>query len=172
MIGVWAVGLNENGTYTVLGNDGDLPWHLPADLKRVKALTMGKPLIMGRKTFESLPKLLPGRRHIVLTRDRNWHSEGAEVAHTADASVGLAYAGGQYPEVIIFGGAQIYTLFWDRMDRAEITLVHARTEGDAFIPPSDPAEWVDQIGEHFEADGDRPAFTFHSLTRPDGRIPR
>lgn len=168
LIGIWAVGQDDKGRYTVIGHDSGLPWRLPADLKRVKALTMGKPLIMGRKTFESLPKLLPGRRHIVLTRDKDWRAEGVEVAHTPDDAVAIAHADGAFDEIIIFGGAQIYALFWDRFDRLETTLVHARTEGDTFIPPRDQTDWDDHIGDHFEADGDLPAFTFHTLTRPEG----
>src|SRR3954447_4035533 len=77
----------QNG---VIGRDGKLPWHLPADLKRFKALTMGSAMVMGRRTFDSLPKLLPGRRHIVLTRDRSWRAEGAEVAHGVDEALRLA----------------------------------------------------------------------------------
>src|SRR6476659_11276339 len=73
----------------VIGRDGTLPWHIPADLKRFKALTMGSAMIMGRKTFDSLPGVLPGRRHIVLTRDRNWRAEGAEVVHSADEAIAL-----------------------------------------------------------------------------------
>ncbi|HCB75613.1 MAG TPA: hypothetical protein DEP91_05485, partial [Sphingomonas bacterium] len=84
----------------VIGADGDLPWRLPADLKRFKALTMGKPMVMGRKTFESFPAPLPGRRHIVLTRDKNWQAEGAEVAHDVDAALALAGPG----EVAVIGG--------------------------------------------------------------------
>ena len=74
----------QNG---VIGRDGKLPWHLPADLKRFKALTMGSVMVMGRKTFESLPGLLPGRRHVVLTRDRDWRAEGAEVAHSVEEAL-------------------------------------------------------------------------------------
>src|SRR3712207_9573257 len=77
----------QNG---VIGRDGTLPWHIPADLKRFKALTMGSVMVMGRRTFESLPGLLPGRRHIVLTRDPDWHAEGVEVAASADAALQLA----------------------------------------------------------------------------------
>ena len=168
LIGIWAVGQDDKGRYRVIGREGDLPWRLPADLKRVKALTMGKPLIMGRKTFESLPKLLPGRRHIVLTHDKDWRADGAEVAHSPDEAIAIAHANGAFPEIIIFGGAQIYALFWDRFDRLETTQVHAQTCGDTFIPLIDQADWDVHIGDHFETEGDRPAFTFHTLTRPQG----
>jgi len=93
----------QNG---VIGRDGKLPWHIPADLKRFKALTMGSAMIMGRKTFDSLPGLLPGRRHIVLTRDREWLAEGAEVAHDVDEALKLA---GERASVI--GGAEILAQF-------------------------------------------------------------
>ena len=90
-----------------IGNEGDLPWRLPADLKRFKALTMGKPMVMGRKTFESLPGLLPGRRHIVLTRDRDWEADGVEVVH----GIGGALIKAGEPEVTVIGGAEIFALF-------------------------------------------------------------
>ena len=104
----------DNG---IIGRDGKLPWHLPADLKRFKALTMGKPMIMGRKTFESLPGLLPGRRHIVLTRG-DWSANGAEVAH--DVASARALAG---DEAFVIGGAEVFALFepcadrWDPLDK-------------------------------------------------------
>src|SRR5687767_3858194 len=94
----------ENG---VIGRGGGLPWHLSDDLKRFKALTMGSAMVMGRKTFESLPKLLPGRRHIVLTRDPDWSAEGAEIVH--DVASALETAG--EPRVSIIGGAEIFRLF-------------------------------------------------------------
>src|SRR3954469_1996402 len=84
----------------VIGRDGKLPWHLPADLKRFKLLTMGSAMVMGRKTFESLPGVLPGRRHIVLTRDPEWHAEGAEIAHDVDEALRLA---GDQPISVIGG---------------------------------------------------------------------
>lgn len=119
----------DNG---VIGRDGGLPWRLPEDLKRFKAMTMGKPMIMGRKTFESLPGRLPGRRHIVLTRDAGWQAEGAEVASTVDAALALA---GDVEEVAVIGGAEIFALFMARADRVELTEVHRAVEGDVTMPP-------------------------------------
>lgn len=119
----------ENG---VIGRDGRLPWHIPADLKRFKALTMGKPMVMGRKTFESFPKPLPGRRHIVLTRDPAWAAEGAEVAHSVEEA--LALAGG---DVSVIGGAAVFALFLDRADRVELTEVQAAIAGDVSVPAFD-----------------------------------
>src|SRR6476620_3453762 len=91
----------------VIGRDGKLPWHLPADLKRFKALTMGTAMVMGRKTFESLPGLLPGRRHIVLTRDTKWSAPGAEIAHSPDAALKLA----NNEPVSVIGGADVFQIF-------------------------------------------------------------
>ena len=106
----------QNG---MIGRDGKLPWHLPADLKRFKALTMGSVMVMGRKTFDSLPGLLPGRRHIVLTRDRNWFAVGAEKAHSVDEALELADG----EPVSVIGGADIFALFLPLADRIELTEV-------------------------------------------------
>lgn len=144
----------------VIGRDGALPWHLPADLKRFKAMTMGKPMVMGRKTFESFPAPLPGRRHIVLTRDRGWRKAGAEVAHSPDDAVALA--GGD--EVLVIGGAEIFALFLPHADRIELTEVDAVPEGDAVVPPF--AGWRETAREDHPVQGDRPAFSFVTLRRP------
>jgi dihydrofolate reductase len=138
-----------------IGKDGDLPWRLPADLKRFKSLTMGKPMIMGRKTFESLPGLLPGRRHIVLTRDAGWAAQGSETA--ADLEAALALAGGETTAII--GGAAIFAAFLPRAHRVELTQIHADYEGDTFMPPLGP-EWVETAREDHAATGDYPAFSF------------
>ncbi|AGH49689.1 dihydrofolate reductase [Sphingomonas sp. MM-1] len=119
----------DNG---VIGRGGRLPWRLPEDLKRFKAMTMGKPMVMGRKTFESFPKPLPGRRHIVLTRDPAWAADGAEVAHSVDQAIALA---GDVEEVAVIGGAEIYALFMPQADRIELTEVHRTVEGDTKMPP-------------------------------------
>ncbi|MEH3099008.1 dihydrofolate reductase [Sphingomonas adhaesiva] len=146
----------DNG---VIGVDGRLPWHLPADLKRFRALTMGKPMVMGRKTYESFPAPLPGRRHIVLTRDRAWQAEGAEVAHTPDEALALAGEG----EVAVIGGAEVFALLLDRADRIELTEVHVAPAGDAIVPPI--TGWREIAREAHPADGDRPAHDFVTLVR-------
>ncbi len=146
-----------NGT---IGKDGALPWHLPADLKRFKTLTLGKPMIMGRKTFESLPGLLPGRRHIVLTRDRNWSAKGAEVAHSVNAALALAGDG----EVAVIGGAEIYGLFMPHADRIELTQVHASYNGETTMLQPD-SEWIEAAREEHPAAEGRPAFAFVTLRR-------
>ncbi|PJI89381.1 dihydrofolate reductase [Sphingomonas koreensis] len=147
----------DNG---VIGVDGRLPWHLPADLKRFKAQTMGKPMIMGRKTFESFPSPLPGRRHIVLTRDAAWQRDGAEVATSVDAALALAGEG----DVAVIGGAEIFALLLPLADRIELTEVHLSPGGDATVPPFGP-EWRETAREDHPADGDRPAHSFVTLER-------
>ena len=148
----------DNG---VIGRDNQLPWHIPADLKHFKALTSGKPMIMGRRTFESLPGLWPGRRHIVLTRDRGWRAEGAETAHDLAGALGMAGDDG----VAVIGGAEIFALFLDWADKIELTEVHTEVEGDATVPPPDPAMWREINRElHPAADG-APAFSFVTLER-------
>ncbi len=148
----------ENG---VIGKDGKLPWHLPADLRHFKQLTTGKPMIMGRKTFESLPGLLPDRRHIVLTRDAMWEEEGAEPAYSVEGALTLANA----PHVAVIGGAEIYRLFLSRADRIELTEVHAAPEGDTILPAFDNNDWTESVREKHDAEGDRPAFDFVTLVR-------
>lgn len=141
----------DNG---VIGRDGKLPWHIPADLKRFKALTMGKAMIMGRKTFDSLPGLLPGRRHIVLTRDGDWSAEGAEVATSVVEA--LALAG---PDAAVIGGAEVFALFADHIDCWELTEVHEAAEGDTIMPALDPAVWRETGRE------DHDSYSFVTLSR-------
>ncbi|WP_431469466.1 dihydrofolate reductase [Sphingosinithalassobacter sp. LHW66-3] len=148
----------DNG---VIGRDGRLPWHLPADLKRFKAQTMGKPMIMGRKTFESFPSPLPGRRHIVLTRDRQWRAEGAEVAHDPAEALALADAA----EVAVIGGAEIFALYLPDADRIELTEVHAAAEGETVMPPFSPLEWREAFREDHGQEAGRPAYSFVTLER-------
>lgn len=146
----------ENG---VIGRDGKLPWHLPADLRQFKALTLGKPMIMGRKTFESFPAPLPGRRHIVLTRDPAWHADGAEVARSAEDA--LALAGG---DVSVIGGAEVFRLFEHIADRADCTAIHRAYEGDAAFD-LDRGVWSEVARDPHDAEGDHPAFTFFTLEK-------
>ena len=145
----------------VIGRDGDLPWRIPADLKHFKALTQGAPMLMGRKTFESLPGLLPGRRHIVLTRDATWQAEGAEVVHDIDAAIAAADA----ERLSVVGGAEIYALLLPRADRIELTEVDDATDGDTIVPPFDPAIWREDARDVHAADAGRPGFAFVTLRR-------
>ncbi len=149
----------QNG---VIGRGGKLPWHIPADLKRFKALTMGGVMVMGRKTFDSLPGLLPGRRHIVLTRDRRWAAEGAEIAHDVEGALRLA--GDQ--RISVIGGAEIFEMFLPLADRIELTEVLADIGGDTFL--TDPREgscWHETFREDHAADNGRPPFRFVTLDR-------
>lgn len=146
----------------VIGRDGALPWHIPADLKRFKAITMGSAMIMGRRTFESLPGLLPGRRHIVLTRDSDWTAEGAEVAHSADEAVTLA---GDEP-ISVIGGADVFALFMGRADRIELTEVLSDIAGDTVMPdPREASDWEESEVAVHAPEGDRPGFRFVTLDR-------
>jgi dihydrofolate reductase len=148
----------DNG---IIGRDEALPWHLPADLRRFKTLTQGRPMVMGRKTFDSLPGLLPGRRHIVLTRDKSWSEEGAEVVHDVEAAIRLANA----PSMSVIGGAEIYGLFLPNADRIELTEVHTGATGDTSIAYPDPKAWREVSREAHAAEGARPAFSFVTLRR-------
>jgi len=134
----------DNG---VIGNAGGLPWRLPDDMRRFKALTMGKPVVMGRKTWDSLPrKPLPGRTNIVVTRDARFSAEGAVVAHTLDAA--MARAQSENPEEIaIIGGAQIYAAALPRATRIHLTEVHADVEGDTHMPGFDKKIWRETARE-------------------------
>lgn len=147
----------DNG---VIGKDGKLPWHLPADLRRFKAQTMGKPMVMGRKTFESFPAPLPGRRHIVLTRDTGWRAEGADVAHSPDEALALAGEG----DVAVIGGAEVFALFLDRADRVELTEIHIPAEGDATVPGFGEG-WRETAREDHASEAGRPAYSFVTLER-------
>src|SRR4051812_49144671 len=145
------VARSQNG---VIGRDGKLPWHLPADLKRFKALTMGTVMVMGRKTFESLPGLLPGRRHVVLTRDAGWQAQGAEVAHSPDEALRLA---GSEP-VSVIGGAHVFALFLPLADRVQLTEVLDDVEGDTFLDdPRESGDWRESFREDHAAENGRPA---------------
>lgn len=154
---VMIVARAQNG---VIGRNGKLPWHLPADLRHFKQLTQNAPMIMGRKTFESLPGLLPNRRHIVLTRRKDWAEDGAEVVHSVEEALRRANA----PHVSVIGGAEIYALFLPRADRIELTEVHLDAAGDTSLPAFD-AEWreLDRIAH--PAEGTRPAYDFVTLVR-------
>ena len=157
----YVVAVSKNG---VIGREGGLPWHISSDLKRFKEITMGKPVVMGRKTWESLPrKPLPGRRNIVITRQRGFAPEGAEVAATPEEALALC---GDAPEVAIIGGGEIYRLFWPLVDRLYLTEVDLEVEGDTHFPAVSPAEWR-EVGREVHPRGERDAaaFTLRILDR-------
>jgi dihydrofolate reductase len=133
---VYAV--SRNG---VIGKDGGLPWRIPSDLKHFKEVTMGKPIIMGRKTWESLPrKPLPGRANIVISRRPGFVAEGAMVAHDVEAALQVAGAGGA-DEICVIGGADVFKALWPSAQRIYLTLVLAEVDGDTFMPQISPEEW-------------------------------
>jgi len=152
-------------TNGVIGQRGQIPWRIPADMKHFKAVTMGKPCIMGRKTWESLPrKPLPGRTNIVLTRETGFHAEGAVLAHSFDDA--LARAEAESPEEIaIIGGADIYRVALPRADCIHLTEVHGEFEGDVHMPPFDAAEWHEVWREDHATGEAAPAFSFVTLER-------
>lgn len=138
MIVTIVVGVAENG---VIGRDGGLPWRLSTDLKRFKQTTMGKPILMGRKTWESLPKKpLPGRQNIVITRDAKYAAEGADVVHSLEEAIALAKRSGAEGASII-GGGQIFVDALPFTNRLDVTHVLASIDGDTFFPNIDPDVW-------------------------------
>jgi len=149
----------DNG---VIGEEGALPWHLPEDFKRFKAMTMGKPIVMGRVTQDSFPKALPGRRNIVLTRDRGWSREGCEVVHDPEEALALA---GDVPEVAVIGGAEVFALFLDRAVRVELTEVHCAPAGGPNVPAFGAETWREVAREERAAESGQPAYSFVTLVR-------
>jgi len=153
----------SNGT---IGANGRLPWHIPADLAHFKRLTMGAPMIMGRKTFDSLPGTLPGRRHIVLTRDAEWtpvdeDDDNVETACSFDAAI--ARANGS--RIAVIGGAEVIAEALPRARRIELTEIHRDYDGDIAMPALDADEWEEVSREDHPEDGRYPAFSFVTLRR-------
>ena len=138
--------MDDNG---VIGADGQLPWRLPADLKHFREMTMGKPIIMGRKTHESIGRPLPGRENIVLTRNKGYQAEGCTVLH--DLAELYAYCRYQ-DEVMVMGGADLYKQFLGRAELIYLTEVHARVHGDTYFPHYDPDVWEEVSREDYKAD--------------------
>ena len=136
-----------------IGQGGKIPWHLLADLQRFRKLTMGKPIIMGRKTHESIGKVLDGRLNIVLTRNPDYAAPGCRVVHSAAAALEAA-AGA--PEAMVVGGAEAYSLFLPLADRIYLTCVQTHAQGDAFFPPWNKNEWVERHREDYGADASNP----------------
>jgi dihydrofolate reductase len=141
------VAIGDNG---VIGRDGDLPWSRTGDLAHFKALTTGHPIVMGRTTFESIGRPLPGRTSIVLTRDPAWTAEGVEVVHGLDEA--LAVAAGLDDDVFLIGGAQVYAeaLAQDVVDRMVVTRVHQSPDGDAWFPELDWSLWPETSRETYD----------------------
>ena len=150
----------ENGC---IGRDNSLPWRLADDLKRFKAITTGKPILMGRRTFESIGRPLPDRRNLVLTRNRQWHNPGVFAVHSLGHALGCVR---EEPELIGIGGAEVYRLLMPFARRIYLTLVHAEISGDTFFPAIDPIQWADVECHRHAADARNAyAFTFMILER-------
>lgn len=147
----------ENNT---LGKDNDLVWHLPDDFKRFKTLTTGHHIIMGRKTFETFPKPLPNRTHIVVTRQKDYRNAGCITVHSVEEALKLA-RGDDQPFII--GGGEIYRLGMPHTDKIELTRVHANFEGDTFFPEIDPEQWELTASEYHPGD-ERHKYDFTYLT--------
>lgn len=143
----------------VIGRQGALPWHLPEDLRRFKALTLGHPVLMGRRTWESIGRPLPGRRNIVITRQADYRPSGAEVF--PDLGSALAALAGA-AEVFVIGGGELYAAALPLAHRLQLTELHQEVEGDARFPPRDPAHWAETWREpHTAPDGMRYDFVVY-----------
>lgn len=152
----------------VIGRDNQLPWHLPADLKHFKALTLGKPIIMGRKTWDSLGRPLPGRLNLVVSRQAGLQLEGAEVFASLEEAVVRAEAWAreeEAEEVMLIGGAQLYTQGLEHGDRLYLTRVELAPEGDAFFPEVSYADWHLASSIEHEASAETPAYAFQVWER-------
>jgi dihydrofolate reductase len=153
------VAMADNG---VIGRGNGLPWHLPDDLKRFKALTMGHALLMGRRTYDSIGRALPGRRNLVLTRNRDWRAPGCEPV----GSIEEARARAENSALFVIGGAEVFSLSWCAVGRLELTEVHAEVEGDTFLEGFDRRAWREVFRERHAADERHAApFSFVSLLR-------
>ena len=167
---VAVVAMAEN---RVIGDGRGLIWHLPADLKRVKALTMGCPLIMGRRTWDSIGRALPGRASVVMTRDASWAAEGALRAGDLDEALSLSRdwieaTDDARPEIILFGGGEIYAAGLPLCTRVEATIVGIAPDGGpnaACFPPLAAADWNHEVLEEVAAEGDVPAYRYERFTR-------
>ena len=152
-----------------IGKDNQLLWHLPEDLKYFKRVTMGKPLIMGRKTFDSIGRPLPGRLNIVVTRQKDWQQEGVRVVHHLDDAIKLAGAQALIDgadEIMLIGGAQLYETALAKADKIYLTRVDTTLEGDAFFPTLDESQWQEKKRESFSASDKNPyAYAFCELVR-------
>lgn len=140
----------------VIGRQGELPWRLSDDLRHFKAITMGKPIVMGRKTWESIGRALPGRQNIVITRQDGFAADGCDVVGSLDGAIAVA---GDVDEIMVIGGSQIYALALPLAERLYITRVHADVEGDASFPAVDATRWSLVADEQHHAD-ERNEFDF------------
>lgn len=170
---VGVVAIADNG---VIGQANTLPWHISADLKRFRALTIGKPLIMGRKTFASLGRVLPGRETIVVTRDEAFlPPAGAFRAADVETALRLAHERATAlgaSEIIVAGGGEIYAALIDKIDRLHVTYVHATPAGDAFFPPIDWSNWRGVLNEDHPAQNGEVGYTYVDYIREGSLSPQ
>jgi dihydrofolate reductase len=148
------VAVSENG---VIGKDNQLPWHLPNDLKYFKNQTWGMPILMGRKTFESIGKPLPGRKSIVITRNNDWRHDGVEVVHSVEAAIDKAKALGA-KEIFVIGGAEIFQTSLSQANRIYLTRVHQHIDGDVYFENPDDKQW-DLVSSQFSAADEKNAYS-------------
>lgn len=153
----------------VIGRDNDMPWRLSSDLKRFKEITIGKPIVIGRRNHEAIGRALPGRETIVMTRDRGFEAPGVHVVHALDDAIGLAEAIAEEmgaDEIICAGGGEIYRLFMPMAARMRLTEIDAEPEGDVYFPDWDPERWREVFSEdHAAGPRDDHAFTFRDFVR-------
>jgi dihydrofolate reductase len=163
---VFVVAVAENG---VIGRDSGLPWRLKSDLQRLKKMTLGKPVVMGRKTFASIGRPLPGRTNIVVTRDGHFKADGVVVAASLDDAHKLAVEDAlrrNVTEIMVLGGADIFAQWMKIADRLEVTEVHAKPDGDTRLDPVDKAEWHEVARErHTKADGESADYSYVTYRR-------
>ena len=147
----------------VIGINNQLPWHLPGDMKWFRQNTLSKPIIMGRKTYESIGKPLPGRSNIIITREQDYHVEGGIIVHSIEQAM---QAAGEAEEVMIIGGSSFYEQMLPQADQLYLTLVHANVEGDAWFPELDLNQWTEMEREDHDADDRNPyPYSFVHLKR-------
>lgn len=146
---IWAMDENR-----LIGNNNALPWHLPADLAFFKRTTMGKPIIMGRKTFDSIGRPLPGRQNIIITRNNAFTAEGCDLANSIEKAMSLVSEGEQ--EVMLIGGASLYLQTLEQADALYLTQIHHGFTGDTWFPDIDMIQWSETYREDFEADEKNP----------------
>lgn len=158
------VAMADNG---VIGRGNGLPWHLPDDLRRFKSLTMGHAILMGRRTFESIGRALPGRQNLVLTRNPGWQAAGCEVVGTPAAAIAAARG----TALFVIGGAEVFSVFWPQVRRLELTEVHAEVEGDTRVAGFDRRQWREIFREEHAADARHAhSFSFVTLLKSAGGI--
>ena len=151
-------------TNRVIGKDNSMPWHHRADLRHFKTVTMGKPVVMGRRTYESIGKPLPGRTNIVVSRDKSWQMDGVLMAYDLDSA--MAQAGDHGEEIMIIGGAALYQAFLDKADKMYLTIIDHDYAGDTYFPAFDLMQWSEVSRRDFPSDPEHPyPYSFVTLVR-------